>query len=160
MSADTAGAQARSETTQGEKTEKIYAFLDEDIQRARDLVGIYHAVRKREQFSKASPDIMRAFARGYGDDNPLFTDEDYGLDTRWAGQIAPPMINIALTKDLLADPIPKEQRRPPFQVSTSSCPGPPPSGTGPSMTATSSTRSRVSTMSNSRNPSSPADRWW
>jgi acyl dehydratase len=105
VSTDTAQAQ----------DEKIYTFLDEDIQRAKDLVGIYHAVRKREQFSKASPDIMRAFARSYGDDNPLFTDEDYGLDTRWAGQIAPPMINIALTKDLLADSIPKEQRRPPFR---------------------------------------------
>jgi acyl dehydratase len=45
----------------------------------------------------------------------LFVDEDYGLDTRWGGQIAPPMINIALTKDLLADPVPKEQRRPSFR---------------------------------------------
>ncbi|MFT4042408.1 MAG: MaoC family dehydratase N-terminal domain-containing protein [Gordonia sp. (in: high G+C Gram-positive bacteria)] len=93
----------------------MYTFREEDIRRAHDLVGIYHAVRKREQFSRASPDIMRAFARSYGDDNPLFTDEEYGQDTRWGGQIAPPMINIALTKDLHADPIPKEQRRPAFR---------------------------------------------
>ncbi|GAC70346.1 FAS1-like dehydratase domain-containing protein [Gordonia soli] len=104
-----------TDTTTGPETEKVYSFQDEDIQRARDLVGIYHAVRKREQFSRASPDVMRAFARSYGDDNPLFVDEDYGLDTRWGGQIAPPMINIAVTKDLLADPIPRDQRRPPFR---------------------------------------------
>lgn len=98
----------------GEKDE-TFSFLDSDIQRARDLVGIYHAVTQRDQFSRATPDVMRAFARSYGDDNPLFVDEEYGLDTRWGGQIAPPMINIAVTKDLLADRVPKDQRRPPFR---------------------------------------------
>ncbi|MDT2005507.1 acyl dehydratase [Rhodococcus opacus] len=93
----------------------VYTFLDEDIQRARDLVGVYHAVTQRDQFTRATPDVIRAFARSYGDDNPLFVDEEYGLDTRWGGQIAPPMINIAVTKDLLADPVPREQRRPPFR---------------------------------------------
>jgi acyl dehydratase len=94
---------------------QVYTFRDEDIQRARDLVGVYHAVTQREQFTRATPDVMRNFARSYGDDNPLFVDEEYGLDSRWGGQIAPPMINIGLTKDLLADPVPKEQRRPSFR---------------------------------------------
>ncbi|WP_063041580.1 FAS1-like dehydratase domain-containing protein [Nocardia pseudovaccinii] len=104
-------------TTQEQQkdTQQVYTFRDEDIQRAHDLVGIYHAVTQREQFTRATPDVMRNFARSYGDDNPLFVDEGYGLDTRWGGQIAPPMINIALTRDLLADPIPKEQRRPSFR---------------------------------------------
>ncbi|HEY9315965.1 FAS1-like dehydratase domain-containing protein [Williamsia sp.] len=101
------------ETT--EKKPEIYSFKDEDIQRARDIVGVYHAVTRREQFSRATPDVLRAFARSYGDDNPLFADEDYGLDTRWGSQIAPPMINIALTKNLLADKMPREHRRPPFR---------------------------------------------
>ncbi|MBH0122679.1 MaoC family dehydratase N-terminal domain-containing protein [Rhodococcus sp. CX] len=94
---------------------EIYTFREEDIQRARDLVGVYHAVTQREQYTRATPDIMRNFARSYGDDNPLFVDEEYGSYTRWGGQIAPPMINIALTKELLADPVPKEQRRPSFR---------------------------------------------
>ncbi|WP_420749394.1 FAS1-like dehydratase domain-containing protein [Rhodococcus sp. O3] len=94
---------------------EIYTFREEDIQRARDLVGVYHAVTQREQYTRANPDIMRNFARSYGDDNPLFVDEEYGSYTRWGGQIAPPMINIALTKELLADPVPKEQRRPSFR---------------------------------------------
>lgn len=103
------------ESPKASKPKEIFTFTDEDIARAHDIVGVYHAVRKREQFSRASPDVMRAFARSYGDDNPLFVDEDYGLDTRWGAQIAPPMINIAVTKDLMADPIPREQRRPPFR---------------------------------------------
>ncbi|MET7770913.1 MaoC family dehydratase N-terminal domain-containing protein [Nocardia sp. NPDC005366] len=104
-------------TTQEQQKEasKVYTFRDEDVQRAHDLVGTYHAVTQREQFTRATPDVMRNFARSYGDDNPLFVDEEHGLDTRWGGQIAPPMINIALTRDLLADPIPKEQRRPSFR---------------------------------------------
>lgn len=93
----------------------VFTFRNEDIERAKALVGVYHAETKREQFTRASPDIMRAFARSYGDDNPLFVDEEYGASTRWGGQIAPPMINIALTKDLKADPIPREERRPSFR---------------------------------------------
>lgn len=93
----------------------VHVFREEDIARARDLVGVYHPVTQREQFTRCSPDVMRAFARSYGDDNPLFTDEDYGRRTRWGAQIAPPMINIALTKELLADPVPREQRRPSFR---------------------------------------------
>lgn len=102
-----------SETT--EKKPEIYTFREEDVQKAKDLVGVYHAVTQREQYTRATPDIMRNFARSYGDDNPLFVDEEYGRDTRWGGQIAPPMINIGLTKDLLADPVSKEQRRPSFR---------------------------------------------
>ncbi|WP_067650711.1 FAS1-like dehydratase domain-containing protein [Nocardia harenae] len=101
-----------------EKTDtgpEVYTFREEDIQRAKDLVGVFQAVTQREQYTRATPDVMRNFARSYGDDNPLFVDEEYGQDTRWGGQIAPPMINIALTKGLLADPVPKEQRRPSFR---------------------------------------------
>lgn len=98
-----------------EKATENYTFRDEDVQRAKDLVGVYHAVSQREQFARATPDVMRNFARSYGDDNPLFVDEEYGPNSRWGGQIAPPMINIALTKDLLADPVPREQRRPSFR---------------------------------------------
>ncbi len=102
-----------SEITEAEP--EVYSFLEDDIQRARDLVGIYHAVTQREQFSRVTPDVVRNFARSYGDDNPLFVDEEYGRDTRWGGQIAPPMINIGLRKELLADRVPREQRRPAFR---------------------------------------------
>ena len=38
----------------------------------------------------ATPDAIRHWTEGYGDANPLFVDSDYGLDTRWESQIAPP----------------------------------------------------------------------
>ncbi|WP_280484373.1 FAS1-like dehydratase domain-containing protein [Nocardia cyriacigeorgica] len=101
--------------TEATESEQVFRFRDDDIARARSLVGVYHAVTQREHFTRATPDVMRAFARSYGDDNPLFVDEEYGRTTRWGGQIAPPMINIAVKKELLADPIPREERRPSFR---------------------------------------------
>ena len=37
-----------------------------------------------------TPDAIRHWAEGYGDDNPLYVDPEYGKRTRWGGQIAPP----------------------------------------------------------------------
>lgn len=34
---------------------------------------------------------IKAFCRGIGDRNPLFTDEDYAGKTRWGGIVAPPL---------------------------------------------------------------------
>ena len=81
----------------------------------RSLVGVYHATKQREHFSVACEDVIHNFARGYGDDNPLFTDSEYGATTRWGSLIAPPMIGIAVNKPLRADPVPAGQRRPPFR---------------------------------------------
>lgn len=41
-------------------------------------------------YTEATYDAIRHFAEGNGDDNPLYTTRDYGLATRWGGQIAPP----------------------------------------------------------------------
>ena len=40
--------------------------------------------------TEVTPDATRHFAYGYGDDNPLYCDPEYGKDTRWGGLIAPP----------------------------------------------------------------------
>ncbi|MES2986339.1 MAG: MaoC family dehydratase N-terminal domain-containing protein [Pseudomonadota bacterium] len=63
---------------------------DEGIAKLRERVGI--------QYNKATPphnfevtwDGARHFANGYGDDNPLWCDPEYGKRTRWGGLIAPP----------------------------------------------------------------------
>ena len=48
---------------------------------------------------------MRNFARGYGDDNPLFTSEEYGTTTvARGGRVAPPVIPDRLNRPLYADP--------------------------------------------------------
>lgn len=88
-----------------------YAIKDEDIERAKLLLRLDAPAGMREHYSVASPDGIRNFARGYGDDNPLFVDPAYGPTTRWGSQIAPPMIGIALSLPLRGDPIPAEARK-------------------------------------------------
>jgi acyl dehydratase len=41
-------------------------------------------------FREAHPDSMRHFAWGFGDDNPLFGEPDYGATSRWGSIIAAP----------------------------------------------------------------------
>ncbi|MGP0029455.1 MAG: MaoC family dehydratase, partial [Acidimicrobiales bacterium] len=104
-------------TTTSEEFEKAtdYQFKEEDIERAKSLVGRWAPSGSREFLTTATPDAMRNFARSYGDDNPLFISEDYGATTRWGGQIAAPMIPIALNRPLYGDP-PKERiKRPSFR---------------------------------------------
>ena len=91
-----------------------YQFKDEDIARAKALVGRWSPVGGREFLTTATPDVMRNFARGYGDDNPLFTSEEYGRKTRWGGQVSPPMIAIALNRPLYGDPHKEKIKRPSF----------------------------------------------
>lgn len=104
-------------TTTSEEFEKAtdYSFKEEDIERAKALVGQYVPSKAREHLTVANHDAMRNFARSYGDDNPLFNDEHYGESTRWGGQIAPPMIPIALNKPLYGDAPKEKLRRPSFR---------------------------------------------
>jgi acyl dehydratase len=88
-----------------------YRITDDDIERSQLLVGVDAARGGREFYKVLSPDAIRNFARGYGDDNPLFVDDEYGPTTRWGSQIAPPMIGIALASPLYGDPVPEEIRK-------------------------------------------------
>jgi acyl dehydratase len=92
-----------------------YRFKEEDIARAKALVGRWSPSRTREHLTVATHDAMRNFARGYGDDNPLYTSERYGTGTRWGGQIAPPMIPIALNRPLYGDRPEQSLKRPSFR---------------------------------------------
>jgi acyl dehydratase len=92
-----------------------YSFKEEDIERAKALVGQFAPSPALEHLTEVTHDAMRNFARGYGDDNPLFTSEDYGETTRWGAQIAPPMIPIALNRPLLGDKPKEKVKRPSFR---------------------------------------------
>lgn len=92
-----------------------YSFREEDIERAKALVGLYSPAASREHLTRASHDAMRNFARAYGDDNPLYNSETYGTRTRWGTQIAPPMIPIALNRPMLMDKTEKPVKRPSFR---------------------------------------------
>ena len=92
-----------------------YSFKEKDIERAKALVGVWNPSPAREHLTIANHDAMRNFARGYGDDNPLYNDEEYGQSTRWGEQIAPPMIPIALNRPLRGDPPAVKVKRPSFR---------------------------------------------
>jgi acyl dehydratase len=85
-----------------------YELKDEDIERAKTLLGVDTASRQREHLTTATPDAIRNFAYGIGDDNPLYADEDYGTSTRWGGQIAPNIMAGILNAPLKGDPLPAE----------------------------------------------------
>lgn len=104
-------------TTTSAEFEKAtnYSFKEEDIERAKALVGRYLPSTAREHLTEATHDAMRNFARSYGDDNPLFNSETYGEATRWGAQIAPPMIPIGLNRPLYGDPPAEKLKRPSFR---------------------------------------------
>ena len=87
-----------------------YKLTDEDIERAKILIGHDTGNKGRELYSVASPDAIRNWALGVGDDNPLYTDEDYGPTTRWGSQIAHGTMLGHVKTPMLGDPMPEEVR--------------------------------------------------
>ena len=65
-----------------------HELSDADIERAQLTLGWDQPARAQELYTVASPDAIRNWAHGVGDDNPLYTDESYGPTTRWGSQIA------------------------------------------------------------------------
>ncbi len=64
-------------------------ITDDGIQRMRARIGV--EIPQLAPFNEyATIDSIRQYARGYGDDNPLFTDPEYADRTRWRQVIAPP----------------------------------------------------------------------
>src|ERR1700722_11792921 len=62
----------------------------EGISRLRQRAGLQFRYPRTPHNLEVSRDGSRHFAQGYGDDNPLWADPDYGKTTRWGGLIAPP----------------------------------------------------------------------
>ena len=88
-----------------------YALDDNDIERARLLIGVDVASRARELNCEATTDSLRNWAMGVGDDNPLYADEDYGRGTRWGSQIGHGTQMGHLKSPMYGDPIPEEIRQ-------------------------------------------------
>lgn len=85
-----------------------YELTDEDIERAKLLIGVDTPSRRREHVSVATPDAIRNWALGMGDDNPLHVDESYGPTTRWGDQVASPTFIGHIKTPLRGDPVPEE----------------------------------------------------
>jgi acyl dehydratase len=88
-----------------------YTLSDDDIERARLLIGIDTASKYRELYSVATPDALRNWSLGIGDDNPLYTEEHYGLTTRWGSQVGHGTLIGHIKTPMLGDPIPEEVKR-------------------------------------------------
>jgi acyl dehydratase len=71
-------------------------LTDESIELMRRRIGYPNPTLRGGIITKtpwntvATADTIRHWAIGIGDDNPLFTDPEYGETTRWGGMIAPP----------------------------------------------------------------------
>lgn len=59
------------------------------LEEARALIGVELRRTSQQWNTEASPDAVRQFCWGLGDDNPLFTSADYGLGTSWGSALAP-----------------------------------------------------------------------
>ncbi|MGI9162628.1 MAG: FAS1-like dehydratase domain-containing protein [Mycobacterium sp.] len=81
-----------------------------DLEKDRAALGVWAAARGQELISTATPEAIRNFAHGYGDDNPLYCDPHYGAGTRWGSQVAPQIMAAVLNAPLLGDKLPKELR--------------------------------------------------
>ena len=90
-------------------------ITDEDIEKMRLLIGYPNPTVPQSSevphYKVATSDAIRHYANGYGDDNPLFCDEDYGRDTRWRTQIAPPTFGMAATWGRSRKPSPELHAR-------------------------------------------------
>lgn len=66
-------------------------ITEEGIQRLRARIGIPepHTV-STPRYVRPNVDAFRHVAEAYGDDNPLWSDEEYAALSRWRGVIAPP----------------------------------------------------------------------
>ena len=100
----------RSSTEERFKEATSSEIDDADIAKDRAALGVWAAAKGQELISTATPEAIRNFAHGYGDDNSLYTDPAYGAGTRWGGQVAPQIMAAVLNAPLRGDKLPKELR--------------------------------------------------
>jgi acyl dehydratase len=65
-------------------------ITDEAVAHLRSRVGIPEPHTQPPHYRRPSADAFRHVAESYGDDNPLWSDEEYAAKSVWGGVIAPP----------------------------------------------------------------------
>ncbi|MFG1923388.1 MaoC family dehydratase N-terminal domain-containing protein [Cryptosporangium sp. NPDC048952] len=84
-------------------------LTDEAFARSRQRIGVPQRLRP-PHITEVHVDATRHFAYGYGDDNPLYCDSDYGRKTRWGGLIAPPNFLYCMGENAAPDPTPAQKQ--------------------------------------------------
>jgi acyl dehydratase len=89
-------------------------ITDEDIRLLQNRIGVElpkiqgrQSPHPHNEF--ATPDGIRRYAEGIGDNNPLFNDRKYSRSTRWSSMIAPPLFIDTMGVPIVTD-IPPEVR--------------------------------------------------
>lgn len=105
-------SEAKTDIKQSEEWQKAtaYEISEADIERQRQLIGVWEPMKQNEYVQTASEDSIRNWAYGCGDDNPLFTDPAYARKTRWGGVIAPGMMVGQINRTMKGDPTPDHVR--------------------------------------------------
>jgi acyl dehydratase len=70
-------------------TSQTPALWEGALEEARELIGVELRRTGQQWNTEASPDAVRHFCWGIGDDNPLFTDPDYGAASHYGSALAP-----------------------------------------------------------------------
>jgi acyl dehydratase len=65
-------------------------ITQQGVDRLRMRIGIAEPHPVAPHYSRPGLDAFRHVAEAYGDDNPLWSSEEYASGTRWQGPIAPP----------------------------------------------------------------------
>ena len=92
-------------------SDATYGVLtDESFERSRTRIGVPQVLPNMPHNLEVSKDGLRHFAYGYGDDNPLYCDDDYAKGTRWGGAIGPPTFLYTMGEDASPRPVPPENK--------------------------------------------------
>ncbi|MGZ4676997.1 MAG: FAS1-like dehydratase domain-containing protein [Acidimicrobiia bacterium] len=65
-------------------------ITDVGVERLRARIGIPEPHPQPPCYTLPTVDTFRNVAQAYGDDNPLWSDEEHARTTRWEGLLAPP----------------------------------------------------------------------
>ena len=72
-------------------TDAVAHLTDESIERMRRRIGIKQRSRRRPHNEWVTVDGIHHFARGNGDMNPLWLEQDYARDSVWGEVVGPPL---------------------------------------------------------------------
>ncbi len=105
-------SEAKTDIKQSDEWQEAtaYEISEADIERQRQLIGVWETMKQNEYVQTASEDSIRNWAYGCGDDNPLFTNPAYAKKTRWGGVIAPGMMVGQINRTMKGDPAPDHVR--------------------------------------------------
>lgn len=81
-------------------------LTDAALARSRARLGVPQPLQRAPHNLEVTRDGTRHFAYGYGDDNPLYCDPDYGRQSRWGTLLAPPGFMYTMGEDAAPTPDP------------------------------------------------------